>query len=320
MSQAQGTRGYLAIQKETTFATDPAAPDLTKLYFLTESLTRSIDLIANEHLRNDRSPAAPVRGNTNIAGGINLNFGPYPAQMLLGTLGAVTTSGAGPYTHVIKVGTSLPSFTIEKGYSDIAQFIKYNGCKINKFGLVCSPSGFQKASFDILGAKATASGTSFDATITDLGDSCFDGFRISAVTEGGAPITGITEITINMENGLDGDTFTIGGAGIRGSINEGLTRVSGTIKGFFENLTLYNKAINQTESSLKVTYTMGTGLGSAGNESVEINIPELLYAAGDPPIAGPKGIFYSLNFMAYYANDAGASAAIITVKNTQVTI
>lgn len=320
MAQAQGSKAYLALQKETTFATDPAAPALIKIPFSSESIGRTINLESNDHITGNRNASAPVRGNTDVAGSISFNLGPFPGELLLGALGDVSTTGVGPYVHTIKVGDDLPSFTFEKGFTDINQFFKYNGCKVGKFQLTATPAGFQRASIDIMGAKETASGTSFDATLTDLGDYPFDGFLLSSVLEGGGAITGITEITLSIDNELDGETFTLGSQGTRGSINEGKARVAGTIKGFFENLTLYNKAVNQTESSLFLAYQRGTGAGSAGNEYLSFEVPELVYSVKTPAVSGPNGIYYELDFQGYYGNDADASALIVTLKNTQTAL
>lgn len=320
MAQAQGSKAYLALQKETTFATDPGVPALIKIPFSSESIGRTINLESNDHITGNRNASAPVRGNTDVAGSISFNLGPFPGELLLGALGDVATTGVGPYVHTIKVGDDLPSFTLEKGFTDINQFFKYNGCKVGKFQLTATPAGFQKASIDIMGAKETASGTSFDATLTDLGDYPFDGFLLSGVLEGGGAITGITGITLSIDNELDGETFTLGSQGTRGSINEGKARVSGTIKGFFENLTLYNKAVNQTESSLFIAYQRGTGAGSAGNEYLSFEVPELVYSVKTPAVSGPNGIYYELDFQGYYGNDADASALIVTLKNTQTAL
>jgi hypothetical protein len=85
-------------------------------------------------------------------------------------------------------------------------------------------------------------------------------------------------------------------------------------------MTLYTKALNGTESSIRVKYSFGTGLGTAGNESIEFKLPELVYSPKTPPIAGPKGIMVELPFEAYYDNAAEATALQIILMNTQATI
>lgn len=88
----------------------------------------------------------------------------------------------------------------------------------------------------------------------------------------------------------------------------------------FDSLTLYNKVKNSTESSLKVTWAYGDGLGSAGNESLEILIPELIYSPNAPEVSGPMGVKVSLPFEAYYENSTEATAIQIILKNSQATI
>lgn len=320
MAQAQGWKGTLGIQKETTFGTDPGVPSLNKIYFESASLSASRNLSTSNTISGTRNPTAPILGNIDVTGDISVEAQAYIGSLLEGVMGGVTTTGAGsPYTHVFKVGTALPSYTIEQGFTDISQFFKYNGCKFSKMSLATTPDGFQKMSFGVMGQKETISGTSFDATATDLGKTSFTGF-MAAVLEGGGAISNVTKVDVSIENNLDGNIYVIGGAGTRGAIPEGMVKVSGSIEVLFENVTLLTKAINGTESSLKITYTLGTGAGTAGNESLEILIPELIYSQKSPSISGPGGIMVSLSFEGFYANSTETSALQITLKNTQATI
>ena len=317
MAQAQGVQSYLGIQKETTFGVAPGVPALLKLPFSSESISKSVGLDANDHITSGRNPRQPRRGTVDVAGSINFNLGFYPGQIFLGALGSVVTADS---THTIKIGSQLPSFTLEKGFTDVNQFFLYHGCKINRFALTASQSGFQKCSIDIMGASETASGDSFHSGMTDLGDAPLDGFMLSAITEGGAAIASLTEATLEISNNLDGDTFVLGGGGTRKAINDGLATVSGTIKGFFEDLILYNKAVNNTESSLALTYQSGNGDGSAGNEKLIITIPELVYSVKTPAISGPQGIYYELDWQAFYGDSTEATACQIELLNTQASL
>lgn len=321
MAQAQGSKGQIIFQPESTFKTDPGTPDAKKLHFVTESLKLSRNLITSPIIRGERNPVQPVRGNVDVAGSIQTHVQAFQlGSMLKAALGAATVTGTGPYVHTIKIGQSLASLLIEKGFGDIAQFFKYNGCKVNKLSLTAKPEGFQDISFDFIGAKETVAGTSFDATPTDGGYKPFDGFSIASVKEGGATIAIVTEVAMSLENNLDGSAYVIGGAGERASLAEGVVKVSGSLKALFDSLTLYNKAINSTESSVEIVYQLGTGDGSAGNEYLGFNIPELEFSPNAPVINGPQGVLVDLPFEAYYYNDAGASAMIITLKNTEATL
>ena len=59
----------------------------------------------------------------------------------------------------------------------------------------------------------------------------------------------ILSCDINFDFGLDGDSYAIGGKGFRTDIDPGIASISGTIKAFFQNKDLLNKAVNGTESS-----------------------------------------------------------------------
>ncbi|MEW6670227.1 MAG: phage tail tube protein [Thermodesulfobacteriota bacterium] len=321
MPQAKGANAIIGYQVESTYAADPGTPDLTKLYFVTESLRLNRELLQSNIIQSSRNPTAPSLGKHAVAGQIATELQAYIGYLLKGILGAATYSVP---THTLKVGASVPSFTIEKGFTDITtpKYFKYSGCKVNKASLKVRPEGPQELTLDFIGAKETVGTSTFDATPTDLGLSKFLGFNIAAITEGGVAIAIVTEADIDIENNLDGNVYCINTAapGVRRSLPEGKVRVSGKLTALFEDDTLYAKAIAGTESALVVTYTLGTGAGTAGNEQLVITVPELVYSPNAPVVSGPAGLLVELPFEAYYGNDAGASTMIMTLKNTQASM
>jgi len=321
MAQAMGSKGQLGIQIETAFNTNPVTPDLQLINFTTESVKSSQTLNDSKVIRSSRNPMKPVIGKKEISGTISTELNSSIGTLLHCALGAVTTTGAGsPYTHVVKIGTSLPSFVLEKGFTDISQFALYTGCKINKMTMGAKGDSFDDISFDLLGAKETISGTSFDATPTAITFAPFSGFS-AAIEEGGSTIANVIEIgTITVENNLDGNVYCLGSNGERVSLPEGAVKVSGSMAAMFENLTLLNKAKNSTESSLKITWSNGTGAGTVGNESLEIFIPELIYSPSTPTITGATGIRVELSWVAFYDNNADATAIKATLMCPQAVI
>jgi len=320
MPQAIGAKARIIYQEETTFKEDPTTPNAKKLYFISEDFKSSRNLIDSSVIRGTRDASKPALGNKAVEGTIRTELQAYIGTLLKGMLGSVETTGTGPYTHVIKVGNVLPSFLIEKGFTDLGQYFKYNGCKINRFTLAVRPEGFQEVTFDFLGAKETISDTSFDSDPVDLGKTSFTGFDIAEIQEGGTTIAVVTEVDLTIENNLDGSVYVIGGGGERYSLPEGLVKVSGTIKALFDSMTLLNKAITSTESSLKIVYKLGDGTGSEGNEYLEFFIPELLYSPVAPVISGPGGLFVELPFTAYYSDSAQGSSIVITLKNMEASL
>lgn len=411
--QAKGSKSYLAIQQEAAFAVAPTAAATTKLYFESESLSKSLPLNDSAIISGRRDAMAPTRGNVDVGGSFSSELMAGLATPLYGVMGSIATIANGgtgevvgtalttptavidaanqtmtvtatthgialgdtvqivgltaptalnssycrciavtsanvfvlripvnvtttftlgsgtlkkvttqatTYKHTLKIGAALPSFLVEKGFADISQYFKYQGCKFGKFSLDISPSGAQKISFDLLGASET-SGSSAYAAPTDPGQANFDGLAIGTIEEGGVAIATVSSISgLSVDNQLDGDTYLIGGGGTRGGINEGLVKVSGTLKALFENLTLYNKALNSTESSLRVVYNRGTGAGTANNESLEIKIPELIFGVKTPAVDKPGGLWVEMEFTGYYTDSAEATSAQIILKNASLNI
>lgn len=314
----------LTIQEETVYKTDPATPDMQLIYLSSESISLSRPNESSDVMRGgNRNPTKPARGLDDVSGDISTELQAYLGRLYKGVLGSSTTSGTSPYTHTIKIGATLPSFVIERKYPTLAKFFKYNGCKFGKLSMDVTNKGFQKITFSVSGAKETIGDAAFDSTPTDLGKVSFDGRSISVIEEGGAPCAVLTKITgLTIDNGLDlsDDNYVLGGDGSRDSIPDGYVKVTGTAHALFKDLDLYNKALNGTESSIRVKYANGDGLGSAGNESLEMKLSELVYSPKTPPISGPKGIMAELPFEAYYEGAAEASAIQLILMNTQATI
>jgi hypothetical protein len=243
---------------------------------------------------------------------------PYMTTFFKNLLGSMTTSGVNPYSHVGKIANLPVGLSIEKQFTDIAQFILYNGCRVSSFKVSVSAEGIINCTWGIMGAKENAATiiTSLDPSPTDYGHNPFDAFEAS-IEEGGATIATVSSFDLTVDNGLDGNNYVIGGGGERRSLPAGIVKVSGKISALFEDMSLYTKALSHTESSLKITLKKGDGLGSANNESIEFHLEELVYAPNSPAISGPTGVLVDLDFEAYYDNGNNASALMVTVKNTQ---
>lgn len=309
MARAMGNKGVLGLDFESTFGTTPGTPSGRKMPFNKCNLTGKQNMNNPETITGSRNPVAPSLGNIDVSGSITApltvrDFGWW----LKSAFGApVTTGASAPYQHVFKVGNTMPSLVLEQGFTDINQYFLYNGCVVSKMGFSFGGDGELVSTIDIMGAKETLAATSFDSTLTEMVFDRFANFQ-AAIKEGGSTIANCTEASIDIDFGLDGDTYCIGGQGFRTAIAPGIISVTGKIKALFENATLLNKAINGTESSLQITLTNGTNI-------LDLLISELVYERSTPGIDGPKGIFIELPFRAYYQNGADSSVIKATLTN-----
>jgi len=307
--QARGSKAQVLIDFETVFNTLNTTPAAIKLPVHSSKLQSKQNMVESTLITGSRNATAPGFGNINVSGSIEVPVDQiYMGYILKALLGApVTTGSAAPYTHVFKMSDTQPSLTIENGFTDIGVYNVYTGCKINKFAISFGGDGELKCSLNFLGCKEIIGNASIDATPTSYSLKRFGNFQ-ATLKEGGANVAVATSVDTSIDTGLDGDTYVLGGGGFRQSINEGVANISGTIKAFFENLTLLNKAINGTESSVEIKLAKLTN-------SLTFLYPEVIYERNSPGIDGPKGVSIDLPYRAYYDDSAEGSSLIVTLVN-----
>jgi len=314
MGQQQGANVKLVCQSETTFGQVPGTSDPLYITFVSESIRQSRNLVSSKSIRQDRNPNMPVRGNLDVAGDLTFELAWAHGRILRHALGNYTAvSGSSMFTHTMSIGTSLPiGLTIEKQFADLAtaQYFQYSGLKVNSLKMAFSPEGFIECTASFMGKKETVAASSAFTLPTDLGHQPWDGVSIVIQEGAGTPTTlaVCSKIDFSLENNLDGSSYVIDSTSQRHSIPAGTAKVSGNLTALFEDVVLYNKAVNYTESQIVITLTRGTGAGTTGNEKLTITIPELVYKPQAPVTPGPQGVVVDLPFEAYYDNASQATA------------
>ncbi len=227
----------------------------------------------------------------------------YVAETFVGT----ETVVSGVYTHVFKPAASVESLVVEKGFTNIAQYLKINGAKVNKFELDFGGDGELVAKLDFIGGDETPGGVAYDATPTVLAFARFHNMQAS-IKEGGSTVATVQSGKFSISNDLDNSCYVIDGSGgKRSDVPEGLCMVSGSLKAMFSDLVFMNKALNGTESSLEIKFT-------AGIYSLTFSFPELLYEYKSPSIL-KGGIWVEPTFQAYYEDGVDNAVAAVTLVN-----
>lgn len=315
MPQARGTQTAVAIFDEAAYATDPETPDGTLLRIVSSGVRSSQSLLDSNTLDASRARSRPGRGNINISGSLQTEISAQNiGKILKHAMGSVNTTGTNPYTHVLTLGALPVGMVVEQDYganiSGAGRYEKFNGCRVGGFSFSFPTEGFCTASFDLIGAASSLESAALDATLTDNGHTPFTSFQ-AAIEEGGAEIAIVTAVEITGSNELDESVFAIGGGGQRRALPEGFSTIGGSVTALFESAALLNKAISDTASSLKITLSRGTGAGSAGNESIEFLVQNLVYERAGPGIEGPNGLMVTLPFRAFRSgSDNGLRVAI----------
>jgi hypothetical protein len=317
-----GSNTQMLYQAEAAFGVTNPTPDAIVMPIVSEGLDAKRNLIRSNVIRAGRNPQKPKQGKLSLGGSISTELNPFMGVLLHHAIGTVVTTGAGTNkTHVIKIGALPPSLSFEKGFLDLTtpEFFLMNGLRTNKMGFEIGPEGPLPVSMDYIGRSVTPGITSFDSTPTDFGHLGWDMSEV-ALLEGGSALSIGAKVAFDINNDCDGDMYVIGGNGLRHSIPEGASLVEGVLTALFENMSIVNKAINFTTSSISAALTRGTGDGSAGNEYIEFLMQELIYGMALPLVKGPKGVIVEIPFSAFWNSGAAGSALQVTLKNTQATI
>jgi hypothetical protein len=296
---------------ETAYGQTPALAAGYNMPFNQSKIAIAQKLIDSTTIRGRRDKEQPALGTIDISGSVaapidQVGFGYWLRAMF----GNPATTGAGdPYTHVFKVSGTQPSLLLEQQYPDIPAYEVYNGCKVNKFSFSYGGDNELVANLDILGAKRTISAAPFAAALNDFSLQKFSNFQ-GTIEENGSPLAIVTEASLAAEFGLDGNTYTIGGGGHRTDLPEGSLQLSGSIKAFFADTVLLNKAVSNTPSSLKFKFTSGA-------HSLEFFMEEVVFQQTSPGIEGEKGVTIQLPFKAFYGKGAGGSIIVAKLVNEQ---
>ncbi len=309
MSRAKGLNSQLALAYETAYGLTPAAPKGYNMPINQSKLTISQNRIDSATIRGRRDQLQPAIGNTDVAGSLVVPVDQTGIGFWLRAMfgNPATTGGGDPYTHVFKVTKSQPSLVLEQQYPDIPAYEMFNGCKVNKFSFTYGSDTELTANIDILGAKRTVVAVPFASPLMALPLLKFSNFQ-GTIEEAGVQLAIVTEASLTADFGLDGNTYTIGGNGCRTDLPEGILQVSGSIKAFFGDTVLLNKAVNNTKSSLKFKFTSGT-------HSLQFFMEEVIFQQTSPGIESEKGIYINLPFKAFYDSGTGGSAIVATLVN-----
>ena len=162
-------------------------------------------------------------------------------------------------------GATQKSFTLEKNFTDVAQFLAYKGMSPNKVSLSFETGSIVNGSFDFIGTTATTMVTATTLPGTPTASQTFEVMNaitgVGQLLEAGVAMTDnfIKSLSIDIDNSLRGQT-AIGTFGYVG-VAAGTMTVSGNMTLYLKDGTAYNKYVNNTASS--IAWRVKDGAGNA---------------------------------------------------------
>jgi len=294
---ADGSRHSMRFVPEVTYGVTPATPVFDIIRHTGTTLGLSKEALQSEEIRDNRQITDFRHGARQVGGDISieLSYGSFDVilEALLG--GTWDTDKPTVGTDQLKAGTTRRSFTVERYFGDILTadkpFHRFTGVEFNTLQLQINANAMITGTIGVVGKDmvtdtAIITGATYNPATTTSPLDSFTG----TLNENGTPIAVITEIQLNLDNGLD-PRFVVGSkTTLRPSI--GRSNVSGQITAYFENSLLLEKFINETESNIKFNLPDG-----AGNNLLFI-LPRIKYNGGQPDVQGEGPITLSMPFQA----------------------
>lgn len=298
MTQALGSKSYLAYVAEVTPGTTPSTPTLTSVPMQSESLDLSRGLITDSSLRTDGMQRFARLGNKSVGGSVSVSYAPQTYDAFLESAFRSTWA-----TNTLKFGTAEKFFSLEVGNADTSTYKQFTGCRVSTFTLnVPTGNSLVTGDFEFLGMDGNITSTSLDADgVTPVAEGTPFVHLDGTFSEGGSTIGYLTGIQVKIDNQLK-QNYAAGSAAAR-SITHGMANVTFQITGFWESSALFTKWLNETSSSL--TFTL-----NSGSNSQTWTIPKVHYDSFKMPIQNDGAIIQTLTGRALY--DA-TSGTILTV-------
>lgn len=284
MAFAQGSRSSLSYITETTFGTTPAG-NFQNLPFTSHSLNMTKDRVEGTDIQADRMSRVDRHGNRTVAGDIvgDLRDGDFDELLESAMLSAWST-------NVLKVGTTPKFFSIEDYAADIDQARLFTGCSVDTLSVSLSPNAMVTGSFGIVGKSMTMSATEKTQDAAS-GASPFDAYSGNLEIAGSASAI-VTAMDFTLTNSF-APTFVVGDDSAP-ALEVGNAVVEGTLSAYFEDASLINRFVNETETPLKVT--VGDNAGSPN--TMEFFFPRCKINSADVGVDGPTSRIVTLSFVA----------------------
>lgn len=299
MAFAQGSRSSLSFITEATFGTTPAG-NFTNLPFSTHSLNLTKDRVAGNDIQADRMARVDRHGNRQVGGDIvvDLRDGDYDSFLESAMLNTWAT-------NVLKVGTTPKFFSIEDYAADIDQARVFTGMSVSTMAISLAPNQMVATTFGMVGKDMTMSATEKTQDAAS-GASPFDAYSgdLSIGNVGGAtPVAVVTALDFTLNNSY-APTFVIGDDSAP-SLEYGRAEVEGTLSAYFEDASLINRFLNETETEIEVSVDDPTGANA-----YTFTFPRVKINSADVGVDGPTSRMISMSFVALYDTTEGTNLKI----------
>lgn len=300
MAFAQGSRTGLSYVVETAFGTTPGSPSMQTIPYTSHSLNLGKERVQGNDLHSDRIPRVDRHGTRQAAGDINVDLRATDYDDFLESAFFSSLDSSG----VMKIGTTPKFLTIEDRAEDITQYRQFVGMAVSQMSINAAPNQMIQTVFSMVGKNLTQAQSSLGSPSAASGNEPFDSFN-GSINEGGSSIANVSSIQFTLNNSL-APAFAVG-SNVAQQLEFGLAVVEGTLTTYYEDASLIDKFLDETETSISLEVNDTTSGGS-----YTFLIPEVKYNGADVPVADPQSRLIELPFVGIY--DTGEASNLKLTK------
>lgn len=297
---AQGSRSALSYVPEVTYGVTPATPTFVQIPYTTHTLDLEKARVQGNDIQADRMVRTDRQGNRTVKGDIVADLRKADFDPLLEASFFDSFS-----TNVLKIGTTLKSFSIEDGALDIGQYRLFTGVTVNTAAFSIKPNQMVTATFGLIGDDmSVATSTSATTLTASSTNAAFDSYSgvVDFADAGGtlASVATVTGIDFTITNNV-APTFVVG-SDTTPYLEYGLATVEGTLTAYFEDATLINRFLNETETAFEVSVDDPTG-----TNPYTFLFPRVKINGANIPVSNPSARVITMPFVAIYDTTEGTS-------------
>ena len=206
----------------------------------------------------------------------------------------------GKKTYAPTSGHTNKSFSIEHWFSDIAQSEVFSGCQPSKIDLSLPPTGLATISIPMVGKDLTTATAQYFTSPTASTTTGLTAAVNGVVLLNGTAVAVLTGLTLSIESNRSGDAVV--GSNTIPTRFPGRILVSGQATAYFEDATLRDAFVNETEIEIIVALTSDN---TATANFVAFVLPRCK-VGGSSKSDGEGGIVQTIPFQALLPTTGGA--------------
>jgi hypothetical protein len=299
MAFATGSRSYVSYVKEATYGVTPATPAMKFVRGTGSGLNMTKTTFQSAELRADRA-IQDFRHGVRQTGGdlpVELSYGSYD-DLLEGVMFGTWAD------NVLKNGVDLHSYTMERGFTDVDQYMVFTGVMLNQLQFSVAPDGIVTGTFTTIGKDQSVGTTPLDAAPEAVSSFApFDSFTGDLLI-GGVESKVVTALDLTINNGIT-PAFVIGeNKAVR--LIDGRCNITGNLTAFFEDAAMIDRFINETETS--VQFTLGDGV-----RTHQWLLPRVKFGSADVQVQGEGGVTISMSYQALHDATEGCTAKLTRI-------